>query len=183
MVGTNEECMPRHEMKRVQIGKPSKAKKKKKKKKLSPTTDNAKSNLTGRMDPSATTVIARPLPFTGKLMAVSSLAPQSFGGGNCDGDGTGIPQEDASTYNSISTLCQTGGAQCCSQVHKRVFCLVATPCAIRGRTQRVRKAWKHGIPVITVDWVRVCVREGKLLSWNEYRVTPPGNSPKTSATT
>lgn len=95
------------------------------------------------------------LPLTGKVVAVSALA---LGDASVDSSGT------------IIALCQSAGAQYTAQVHKKVYCLVASSSAVKHATQRVRKAWKRRIPVVTIDWVKQCIQAGKLLEMDDFRM-------------
>lgn len=100
---------------------------------------------------------ARPtkLPLTGKVIAVSTLT-----------------QGDSSVDSSsnIIALCKSAGAQYTAQVHRKVYCLVATPSAVKGATQRVRKAWKRRIPVVAIDWLKQCIETGKLIPVDDFRM-------------
>ena len=98
------------------------------------------------------------LPLSGKLFAVSTLVDKAADGSH------------EHTYKSVSALCELGGGKCTSQVHKKVFCVVATSCAIEAETQRVRKAWKKGIPVLRVEWAQDCIDRGRLVDFGEHRV-------------
>jgi hypothetical protein len=100
---------------------------------------------------------ARPTkqPLAGKVIAVSTLT-----------------QGDSSVESSgtVIELCKAAGAQYTAQVHRKVYCLVASSSAVRGSTQRVRKAWRRRIPIVTIDWVKQCVETGKLLDMDEFRI-------------
>ena len=98
-------------------------------------------------------------PFAGKLFAVSTLVEN-------DGD-VALPEAN---YKGLLALCQSGGAQFTSQVHKKVFCVVATKNAIQRQTQRVRKGWKKKKPVVKVDWVHKCLKAGRLLNFGDDEV-------------
>lgn len=94
-----------------------------------------------------------PLPLNGKTIAVSAL------------------QGDSSIDISSSTiieLCKSAGAQYTAQVHRKIYCLVATPSAVKGATQRVRKAWRRKIPIVSVDWVKQCIQTEKLIPMKDY---------------
>ena len=95
------------------------------------------------------------LPLTGKVIAVSTLAQ---GDSSIDSSGT------------IIALCKSAGAQYTAQVHRKVYCLVASSSAVKGATQRVRKAWKRKIPVVSIDWIKQCAETGKLLDMEDFRM-------------
>lgn len=95
------------------------------------------------------------LPLAGKVIAVSTLTQ---GDSSADSSGT------------IITLCKSAGAQYTAQVHRKVYCLVASSSAVKGATQRVRKAWKRKIPVVSIDWIKQCAQTGKLLDMDDFRM-------------
>ena len=105
-------------------------------------------------------------PLAGKLFSVSTLVQASSA------------DEKTENYKSVVALCESGGAACTPQVHKKVFCVVATGSAIQAATQRVRKAWKKGIPVVKLEWVKDCLVSGKLLAFGDYRVSMGAAKPK-----
>ena len=125
--------------------------------------------------------VRRPI-FLGKIFAISSLSM-----GNDSSSMVSQQRrrrrrqrqhdDDDQNYKGLLSLCQSGGAKVGSQVHKKVFCVVATINAIEGKTQRVRKAWKKGIPVVQVEWVRKCLREGRLLPFGDNLVAASSSSP------
>jgi hypothetical protein len=71
-------------------------------------------------------------------------------------------------------LCKEAGAGTTNQIHKKTFCVVATESAINGETQRIRKAWKKGIPVVHLAWVRQCIDEEQLRPFGDFLVRPSG---------
>jgi hypothetical protein len=104
-------------------------------------------------------------PLRGVVVAVST---QSSGAAN----------ETVLTYKSACEMCIQAGASISGQVHKKVDYVIATPEAAgqspgHPPTQRVRKAWKRHIPVASVEWLRECCKEGRLIPldqrylWNE----------------
>ena len=113
-----------------------------------------------RIPKDSSTMEKRSAPFAGKLFVVSTLVQTS---NSSEGD----------SYKGLLALCESGGARCSSQVHKKVHCVVATTSAIQGETQRVRKAWKKGIPVLKADWVRQCLQVGRLIPFDDDLVPAP----------
>jgi BRCA1 C Terminus (BRCT) domain len=63
--------------------------------------------------------------------------------------------------------CEDAGAKVTAQVHKNVFCVIVTDTAIKYPTQRIRKAWKRGVPVVHYSWMQRCVGSKELLSFQE----------------
>jgi hypothetical protein len=90
-------------------------------------------------------------PLAGKSLAVSTLSEVS-------------DEVTPESYKKVIALCHKSGAKTTNQVHKRLFCVVATQAAVEGNTQRVRKAWKLGIPVVLLPWIIACERAGKFIS-------------------
>ena len=91
----------------------------------------------------------------GKLFAVSTLAEASS-------------EDCPEGYSQIVSLCRDLGAQTTGQVHRRVNAVIATRSAVEGNTQRVRKAWKKGIPVVSPNWIRECMKKGRSLDMGPY---------------
>lgn len=118
--------------------------------------------------------VKRSFPLVGKIVAVSTLSKSSV-------------EDCPENFKNVMNLCKQAGADTTSQVHKRVMCVVATDSAVDGLTQRVRKGWKKGIPVVRVAWVRHCMDKGSLQPFDDFRVAPrsakaQANSSKPTAT-
>jgi hypothetical protein len=113
-------------------------------------------------------------PFSGKLFAISTLSKGNFAKSAKASDGAADDTRDSTSYKRLLAVCQFGGAACTSQVHKKVFCLVATTTACDNATQRVRKAWKKGIPVVKDTWLHKCLSVGFMLPFADDRVMLPG---------
>jgi hypothetical protein len=107
--------------------------------------------------------LKRSRPLAGKVIAVTTLAESSA-------------ESSPENFSNVMNLCKEAGAKPSNQVHKKTFCLVASESAVAGETQRVRKAWKKGIPVVDVAWVRQCVEDGCLRPFGEFLV---GSDPST----
>jgi hypothetical protein len=90
------------------------------------------------------------------------------------------------TYKSLTKLCEQMGAKVVGQVHAQVHCVLATNAAVGLQrsdddvnggdglektttttmnvpTQRVRKAWNRGIPVVRIQWIFDCIDQKCLL--------------------
>ena len=81
-----------------------------------------------------------------------------------------IHENQEMNYKTIVDLCQTAGATVTSQVHKKVRCVLTTEAALDQATQRIRKAWNKGIPVLRVQWLQECIRINELVSMEGYRI-------------
>jgi hypothetical protein len=99
------------------------------------------------------------LPLQGKLFAVTTLVEAST-------------DESPEGYSQLIELCKKCGAKTTGQVHKRVDAVIAAQSAVKGGTQRVRKAWKKGIPVVDPSWIRECLNQGKALEMGPYTQGP-----------
>lgn len=67
-------------------------------------------------------------------------------------------------YKSLVSLIRDKlGATITNQVHRGVFCVVASPAAIRNPTQRIRKAWQRHVPVVTIQYIRDCQEQQSIL--------------------
>eukprot|EP00977_Amphora_coffeiformis_P014847 scaffold4239_cov156-Amphora_coffeaeformis.AAC.2 len=105
--------------------------------------------------PTRRKVSSSSLLLKGSLFAVSTLVDASS-------------EEFPEAYSQIISLCKDLGAQTTGQVHKRVNAVIATESAVTGNTQRVRKAWKKGIPVISPDWIHACIKKGRSVDIGPY---------------
>jgi hypothetical protein len=136
------------------------------------------------------------LPLAGKLVAVTALQSQQHTNSvNTidDMDDNDNTTTTITTYAQLVATCRDqAGADTTSQVHKRVYCLVATNAAIQsGRrgTQRVRKAWKLNIPVVRVIWLQDCIEQGRIIDFatgnnkNIYVASPPPQKSSSSNST
>lgn len=91
------------------------------------------------------------------------------------------------TYNALIRLCQSAGARTTPQVHRRVQVVVATPAAAAAAaangTQRVRKARKLSIPVVSPGWVRLCVQRKHRVDWTAFAYRAESTSAAAAART
>ena len=96
----------------------------------------------------------------------------------------------ANTYKTVTSFLQQKlGAAITNQVHSRVYCVVASPQAIKEPTQRIRKAWKRNIPVMTTQYIYDCYHQQIIIPIpmisdipNKYRILPPSPSQSSSKT-
>ena len=91
----------------------------------------------------------------GRTLAVSTLVQSST-------------EAEPEAYCKLISLCKDLGAQTTGQIHRRVHALIATQSAVDGNTQRVRKAWKKGIPVVSPDWLRKCQQKCSYIDMEAY---------------
>jgi hypothetical protein len=105
-------------------------------------------------------------PLKGMLVAVTSASSDD----TTDTLITAIDQQHTQEmhYKDLVKLCQAAGAIVTSQVHQRVQCVIATASAVEHATQRVRKAWKKSIPVVSVDWLQECQLQQRRLPMEAY---------------
>ena len=109
-------------------------------------------------------------PLKGKTIAVSALKGSDDDDDEVSQDapisGSTTTSSRRYTYKTLRALCESLGANVTGQVHRRTDCVIAThtaAAAVDGTTtkqhhptQRVRKAWKLQIPVVSVQWIEDC---------------------------
>ena len=96
-------------------------------------------------------------PLNGLTIAVSTLGTK--------GEPHLTPD---SSYQSIVSDCKILGAIVTPQVHKRVFAVICNESAVKQMTQRVRKALKKNIPIVSTEWIRECKGEKIRISHEPY---------------
>ena len=77
---------------------------------------------------------------------------------------------ESTTYGSVSQCCKELGAEVLGQVGKRVQFLICTTSAVQQASQRVRKAFKKKIPIVSVDWLEKCRLEDRRVDFLDYRL-------------
>lgn len=109
-----------------------------------------------------------------RIVVVSTLST-----GDTSTKNSANPSEGSMNYKTVRSLCQDAGATVTAQVHKKVFCVIATGEAtgLHGSqpTQRVRKAWKKSTPVVDIEWLHRCIEAKRLLPF-DTSIIPPKES-------
>jgi hypothetical protein len=82
------------------------------------------------------------------------------------------PADQQPSYNDLAMMCHSAGAQVTAMVHRRVFCLIVTDGAARQNTQKIRKAQKYGVPIVSVAWLMACLAQRKLVPLNSLSSRP-----------
>ena len=77
--------------------------------------------------------------------------------------------DDSDNFKDLFGTCKACGAEVSRSVHKKVHALVATPAALKQRTQHVKKAVAIGVPIVNPDWVAACRNAGAVLGLDGYR--------------
>ena len=73
------------------------------------------------------------------------------------------------SYKAVQKLSIQLGARVTGQVHRNLTVLLCTPSAVQHpATQRVRKAIRHGIPLVHVQWLFDCQEQNKCLAFHDY---------------
>ena len=85
--------------------------------------------------------------------------------------------EDEDNFKDLFGTCKACGAEVSRSVHKKVHALVATPAALKQRTQHVKKAVAVGVPIVHPSWVTACRNAGEVLGLDEFKVTRQLRSP------
>lgn len=81
-----------------------------------------------------------------------------------------ISSDNQLEVGSIRAHVQRHGGTISSMVHRKVFALVCSTSALQRNTQRVRKARRHGVPIVSEDFVSSCVRQLELLDTARFPV-------------
>jgi hypothetical protein len=103
--------------------------------------------------------VDRKLPLSGLAFAITTL------------DIKGQPHsDDSQSYKEVATILASLGGKATGQVHKGLTGLICNESAVRQRTQRVRKAIKRGLPLISVDFLLDCRQANALLSLGKYEL-------------
>ena len=84
---------------------------------------------------------------------------------NNNEEGTGQQDDTKFTYQMIKKMIEDMDGSCSSTVHKKVHYVIATTTAVDNVTQRIRKAIKWNIPIVSVDYI-VDIYEKKTTSDN-----------------
>lgn len=127
-----------------------------------------------------------PLPLKGKVVALSSaLVNINTKNENIKVSSSlptpfihaGDESDSGLSYKELAALCHSAGAEVTSMVHKRVFCLIVTDAAAVQHTQRIRKAQKYGIPIVSVTWLAECLSQHQIIPFQRFEFEPSGRAP------
>ena len=99
-------------------------------------------------------------PLQGLVVSVSTLK----GDDSNDGSSTSY------NYSDVCQSCKELGATVMGVVCKRVQFLICTQKAVEQATQRVRKAQKQNIPLVSVEWLEACGKQGQKVDIDSYRL-------------
>ncbi len=77
-------------------------------------------------------------------------------------------RDASTTYEELKHRARLLGAAVSGIVHKNVVALVATEQAANVGTQRLRKANKFGIPVVTPAWLKACREAGHVVDMKPF---------------
>mmetsp|Transcript_26931 Transcript_26931/g.50274 ORF Transcript_26931/g.50274 Transcript_26931/m.50274 type:complete len:205 (-) Transcript_26931:83-697(-) len=66
------------------------------------------------------------------------------------------------------SMIKRAGGRVDNIIHKRIRCVISDNDAYQYRTQRVRKALKHSIPIVSPAWVEACFEMRRLVSPDKY---------------
>lgn len=64
--------------------------------------------------------------------------------------------ESLVSYNELRRMITALGGRLSPTVHKNVSFLIASDTAVANATQRVRKAFKYGVPVLRKEYIELC---------------------------
>ena len=121
-------------------------------------------------------------PLSGMVLSISTFSEERNNNKRSYGERQLLQEENAEapnnsallSFHSVSSQCQSLGATVTSQISKRVQLLITTSSAINQATQRVRKAYKRQIPIVSIDWLHACNYDKKKNgSTGEVWIPPP----------
>ncbi|CAM9337033.1 unnamed protein product [Ectocarpus sp. 13 AM-2016] len=100
---------------------------------------------------------------------------QAGNGGCLQGKVFGLTGELA--RKELKPMLKAHGATVSTIIHKRVSFVLCTPDAVKYNTQKVRKALKHGIPLVSQEFIAACALAGDVVDSNSFRVVTTANAP------
>jgi hypothetical protein len=100
-------------------------------------------------------------PLAGVVLACSSYQA----GDDASNTGTLV---SGRTYDSLRDQAKALGAKVSGILHKNVAALVATAEACSQGTQRVRKALRFSVPIVSPAWLDACVSAGRILPTDSF---------------
>ncbi|CAM9573861.1 unnamed protein product [Ectocarpus sp. 6 AP-2014] len=103
------------------------------------------------------------------------MAPQAGNGGCLQGKVFGLTGELA--RKELQPMLKAHGATVSAIIHKRVSFVLCTPDAVKYNTQKVRKALKHGIPLVSQGFIAACALAGDVVDSTPFRVVTTVNAP------
>ena len=112
-----------------------------------------------RQKTTATDTLVKKLPLSGLTFAVTTL----------DIHGEKHSNDDQS-YKAVAKLLTSLGATVTGQVHKGITGVICNASAVQQATQRVRKAVKRGVPLIRVEFLYDCQKQGERLTLGDYEI-------------
>ena len=103
----------------------------------------------------------------GMTLAISTMEDKKHNADNDNNDND--RRRSLWSYKAVQKLGIELGARVSGQVHRAVTLLLCTPSALRDpATQRVRKAIRHGIPLVHVQWLFDCQEQNMCLEFRDY---------------
>ncbi|CAN0095139.1 unnamed protein product [Ectocarpus sp. 8 AP-2014] len=103
------------------------------------------------------------------------MAPQAGNGGCLQGKVFGLTGELA--RKELQPMLKAHGATVSAIIHKRVSFVLCTSDAVKYNTQKVRKALKHGIPLVSQGFIAACALAGDVVDSTPFRVVTTANAP------
>ncbi|CAM9213156.1 unnamed protein product, partial [Ascophyllum nodosum] len=70
----------------------------------------------------------------------------------------------------LETTIKSNGASVSAIIHKRVSFVVCTQGAVKDNTQKVRKANKHGIPLVSQDFLAECAKAKRVVDHTAFLI-------------
>ena len=69
---------------------------------------------------------------------------------------------------SLKAILTSIGATISPQVHKKVHYIICTSSAIHNLTQRIRQAIKRNVDIVSVQWVKDCIKDNRRIDVTPY---------------
>lgn len=109
-------------------------------------------------------------PLAGMVLCISTLKDNVKSKKSSDSGDKNEKESTSFSYNDVCQSCRDLGADVIDLVCKRVKLLVCTEAAVRQATQRVRKALKRKKPLVSLDWLKQCKKQGRAVDFEKYRL-------------
>ncbi|GBG31610.1 Poly ADP-ribose polymerase 1 [Hondaea fermentalgiana] len=125
--------------------------------------------------------------FRGKVFGISVRSNKEDGDDdNEDGpadNAQGTEGDDAKAlgFDELRTLIEDAGGKMSGILHKRVFALVASERAVRRRSQKVRKAVKFNVPVVSEAFLTACAEAKACVAVDPYLREVPEAEPTSAS--
>ncbi|CAN0234217.1 unnamed protein product, partial [Laminaria digitata] len=98
------------------------------------------------------------------------MAPARVGDGCLQGKVFGLTGE--LPRKPLEAAIKSHGATVSAIIHKRVSFVLCTADAVKYSTQKVRKAQKHGIPLVSQEFIAACALASRVINHSPFLQAP-----------